>query len=164
MTVCSQTIFQIVFWKNRGYLKVLLKLTDLQHFLFVIYRTREASKKERGKKLDKRKAKSFCLEQNISLISYHRNILIKTKDLVFLLSNFLTFVLFILFLFFSCSVLLHDQLLSFQLWVTKVKVHVFQEGQKIDKIFTVDLTLGSKCQIDDEDFVNFCDVLRKYEL
>ena len=34
---------------------------------------------------------------------------------------------------------------------------------KIDKIFTVDLTLCSKCQIDGEDLVNFCGLLRKHE-
>ena len=31
---------------------------------------------------------------------------------------------------------------------------------KIDEIFTVDLTLCSKCQIDGEDFVNFCGLVR----
>ena len=36
---------------------------------------------------------------------------------------------------------------------------------KIDEIFTVDLTFTiSKCQIDDEDFVHFCGLLRKHEL
>ena len=35
---------------------------------------------------------------------------------------------------------------------------------KFDKIFTVDLTLCSKYQIDGEDFVNFCGLLRKHEL
>ena len=35
---------------------------------------------------------------------------------------------------------------------------------KIDEIFTVDLTLCSKHQIDGEDFVNFRGFLRKYEL
>ena len=35
---------------------------------------------------------------------------------------------------------------------------------KIDKIFTVDLKLCSKRQINGEDFVNFCGLLRKYEL
>ena len=34
----------------------------------------------------------------------------------------------------------------------------------IDKIFTVDLTLCSKCQFDGEDFVDFCGLLRKHEL
>ena len=37
------------------------------------------------------------------------------------------------------------------------------KATKIDKIFTVDLTLCSKCQIDGEDCVNFCGLLRKYE-
>ena len=35
---------------------------------------------------------------------------------------------------------------------------------KIDEIFTVDLTLCSKCQIKGEDFVDFCGLLRKHEL
>ena len=35
---------------------------------------------------------------------------------------------------------------------------------KIDEIFTVYLTLFSKCQIDGEDFINFCGLLRKHEL
>ena len=39
-----------------------------------------------------------------------------------------------------------------------------RKATKIDKIFTVDLTLCSKCQIDVEDFVNFCGLLRKHEL
>ena len=40
-----------------------------------------------------------------------------------------------------------------------------KKARKIDKIFTVDLTLCiSKCQIDGEDFVNFCGLLRKHEL
>ena len=42
---------------------------------------------------------------------------------------------------------------------------VFWEGHKIKKkIFTVDLTLCSKCQIDGKDFVKFCGLLGKYEL
>ena len=39
-----------------------------------------------------------------------------------------------------------------------------EKATKIDKIFTVDLTLCSKCQIDGEDFVDFCSFLRKHEL
>ena len=39
-----------------------------------------------------------------------------------------------------------------------------KKATKIDKIFMVDLTLCSKCQIDGEDFVNFCGLLRKHEL
>ena len=32
------------------------------------------------------------------------------------------------------------------------------------KIFTIDLTVTTYCQIDGEDFVNFCGLLRKHEL
>ena len=35
---------------------------------------------------------------------------------------------------------------------------------KIDEIFTVDLTLCSKCQINGEDFVNFCGLLKIHKL
>ena len=34
----------------------------------------------------------------------------------------------------------------------------------IDEIFAVNLALCSKCQIDGEDFVDFCGLLRKHEL
>ena len=39
-----------------------------------------------------------------------------------------------------------------------------KKATKFDEIFTVDLTLCSKCQFDGEDFVNFCCLLRKNEL
>ena len=39
-----------------------------------------------------------------------------------------------------------------------------KEATKFEKIFTVDLKLCSKCQIDGEDFINFCGLLRKHEL
>ena len=39
-----------------------------------------------------------------------------------------------------------------------------KKATKFEKIFTVDLTLCSKCQIEGEDFVNFCGLLGKYEL
>ena len=39
-----------------------------------------------------------------------------------------------------------------------------KKATEIDEIFTVDLTLCSKCQIDGEDFVNFCGLLRKHKL
>ena len=45
-----------------------------------------------------------------------------------------------------------------------VKFVFSKKATKIDEIFTVDLTLCSKCQIDGEDFVNFCGLLRKHEL
>ena len=45
-----------------------------------------------------------------------------------------------------------------------VKFMFSKKATKIDEIFTVDLTLCSKCQIDGEDFVIFCGLLRKQEL
>ena len=39
-----------------------------------------------------------------------------------------------------------------------------KKATKIHEIFTIDLTLYSKCQMDSEDFVNFCGLLRKHEL
>ena len=39
----------------------------------------------------------------------------------------------------------------------------FKKATKIEKIFTIDLTLLSKRQIDGEDLVNFCGLLRKHE-
>ena len=39
-----------------------------------------------------------------------------------------------------------------------------KKATKIDKIFTVDLTLTTYCQINSEDFVYFCGLLRKLEL
>ena len=39
-----------------------------------------------------------------------------------------------------------------------------RKAPKIDEIFTVDLKLCNKCQIDGEDFVNICGLLRKHEL
>ena len=52
----------------------------------------------------------------------------------------------------------------FQYFVRKhdsVKFMFSKKATKIDEIFTVDLTLYSKCQIYGEDFVNFCG-LRKH--
>ena len=45
-----------------------------------------------------------------------------------------------------------------------VKFVFSKKATKFDKIFTVDLTHTTYCQIDGEDFVNFCGLLRKYEL
>ena len=39
-----------------------------------------------------------------------------------------------------------------------------KKATKIEEIFTAYLTLCSNCQIDGEDFVNFCGLLRKHEL
>ena len=46
----------------------------------------------------------------------------------------------------------------------EVKFMFSKKATKIDEIFTADLTLCSKCQIDGEDFVNFCGLLRKHGL
>ena len=46
----------------------------------------------------------------------------------------------------------------------KLKFMFSKKATKIDKIFTVDLTVTTYCQIDGEDFVNFCGLLRKCEL
>ena len=46
----------------------------------------------------------------------------------------------------------------------QLKFMFSKKATKIDEIFTVDLILCSKCQIDGEDFVNFCGLLRKHEL
>ena len=39
-----------------------------------------------------------------------------------------------------------------------------KKATKIDEIFNAGLTVTTYCQIDGEDFVNFCGVLRKCEL
>ena len=39
-----------------------------------------------------------------------------------------------------------------------------KKATKIGEIITVDLTVATYCQIDGEDFVNFCGLLRKREL
>ena len=45
-----------------------------------------------------------------------------------------------------------------------VKFVFSKKATKIDEVFTFDLTLCSKCQIDGEDFINFYGLLRKHEL
>ena len=45
-----------------------------------------------------------------------------------------------------------------------VKLMFSKKATKLDKIFTVNLTLCGKCQIDGEDLVNFCGLHRKHEL
>ena len=42
-----------------------------------------------------------------------------------------------------------------------VKFMFSKKATKIDKIFTVNLMVTTYCQIDSEDFVNFCGLLRK---
>ena len=48
--------------------------------------------------------------------------------------------------------------------VSFLKFMFSKKATKFDKIFTIDLTLSSKCQIISEDFINFCGLLRKHEL
>ena len=62
---------------------------------------------------------------------------------------------------FGCGIFTLRQ--NTELWLT-LKFMFSKKATKIDEIFTIDLTLCSKCQIDGEDFVNFCGLLRKYEL
>ena len=45
-----------------------------------------------------------------------------------------------------------------------VKFMFSKKATKIGEILTVDLTVTTYCQIDGEDFVNFCGLLRKREL
>ena len=48
--------------------------------------------------------------------------------------------------------------------LSKLKFMFSKKATKVEKIFILDLTLCSKCQIDGEDFVKFCGLLRKHEL
>ena len=52
------------------------------------------------------------------------------------------------------------------LWHSKmtVKFMFSKKATKIDKIFAVNLRVCSNRQIDDEDFITFCGLLRKHEL
>ena len=58
-----------------------------------------------------------------------------------------------------------NEILNLALFISAIVKFMFsKKATKIDEIFTLNLTLCSKCQIDGEDFVNFCGLLRKYEL
>ena len=46
----------------------------------------------------------------------------------------------------------------------KIKFIFSKKATKNDEIFTVDLTLCSKCQIVGEDFISLCGLFRKHEL
>ena len=48
--------------------------------------------------------------------------------------------------------------------ISNIKFVFSKKATKIDEIFTINLTVTTLCQIDSEDFVNFCGLLRKYEL
>jgi hypothetical protein len=45
-----------------------------------------------------------------------------------------------------------------------VKFMFSKKATKIDKIFIVDLKPTTKCQIEGEDFVEFCGLLRRHKL
>ena len=56
---------------------------------------------------------------------------------------------------------LHGYWQRFQPITDSLKFVFSKKATKIGKIFTVNLILCSRCQIDGEDFVNFCGLLRK---
>ena len=64
----------------------------------------------------------------------------------------------------SKHLLLQDTLISLIAEEEGIKFMFSKKTTKIDEIFTVDLTLCSKCQIHGADFVNYHGLLRKYEL
>ena len=45
-----------------------------------------------------------------------------------------------------------------------LKFNFSEKATKIDEIFPVELTVITYCQIDGEDCINFCGLLRKHEL
>ena len=45
-----------------------------------------------------------------------------------------------------------------------IKFVFSKKATKIDEIFTIDLTVCSKCQIDGEEFSDFCGLLRKHKV
>ena len=51
----------------------------------------------------------------------------------------------------------------FAIFEACVKFIFSKKATKIDEIFTDNLTLCSKCQIDGEDFANFCGLLKEHE-
>ena len=57
-----------------------------------------------------------------------------------------------------------ERIILTNLFGSLLKFMFSKKATKIDQIFTVDLTLCSKCQIDGEDLVNFCGLLRKHGL
>ena len=62
----------------------------------------------------------------------------------------------------GCDALLRKNILESASQFLKFKF--IKKATKINKIFTVHLTLCSKCQMDGEDFINFLGLLRKHEL
>ena len=62
----------------------------------------------------------------------------------------------------KCTVLYYYLFLQFLTFL--IKFMFSKKATKIDEIFNVDLTLCSRCQINGEEFVNFCGLHRKHEL
>ena len=65
---------------------------------------------------------------------------------------------------FLISALASKKWLNQKIKGTSLKFMFSKKATKFEKIFTVDLTLCCKCQIDSEDFVSFCGLLRKHEI
>ena len=63
----------------------------------------------------------------------------------------------------SKHLLLQDTLISLIAEEEGIKFMFSKKTTKIDEIFTVDLTLCSKCQIDGEDIVNYCGLLENMD-
>ena len=63
----------------------------------------------------------------------------------------------------SCKLLILENTIAY-LRELSVKFVFSKKTTKIDEIFTAYLTLTTWCQLDGEDFVNFCGLLRKREL
>ena len=59
---------------------------------------------------------------------------------------------------------MHEKIIFACSFCSLLKFIFSKKATKIDETFTVDLTSCSKCQIDGEDFINFCGLLRKHEL
>ena len=84
----------------------------------------KAVRKKGGKKLDKRETKTFVLraEYFVDKLSQKYSNQDKGFTFFFYITFLLSFFSSSLSSFFSCSVVLYNRLLSFQLWVTKVKM------------------------------------------
>ena len=63
------------------------------------------------------------------------------------------------YIFWNIILLFHKQNKNFL-----IKFMFSKKTTKNQEIFTVNLTLFSKCQIDGEDFINSCDLLKKHKL
>ena len=79
----------------------------------------------------------------------------------------LTQTYFFQHIFFSANMyteVKNNKLCEVVLQIFCLKFTFSEKATKIDKIFTINLTVCSNRQIDGKDFVNFCGLLRKREL